>query len=93
MTALRIVVGLARAVRRQIGNTVLGGCNRRLESFVCFVQHQAGKALSLETGSTIVLRPTKSTIHKRFFYRGIHILSLYIFLFLILNQHNLCLIG
>ena len=29
VTALRIVVGLARAVRSQIGNTVLGGCNSR----------------------------------------------------------------
>ena len=29
VTALRILVGLARAVRRQIGNTVLGGCTRR----------------------------------------------------------------
>ena len=29
MTALRILVGLARAARRQIGHTVLGGCNRR----------------------------------------------------------------
>ena len=28
MTALRILAGLARVVRRQIGNTVLGGCNR-----------------------------------------------------------------
>ena len=28
MIALRILVGLARAVRRQIGNTELGGCNR-----------------------------------------------------------------
>ena len=27
--ALRILVGLARAVRRQIGNTGHGGCNRR----------------------------------------------------------------
>ena len=27
--ALRILVGLARAIRRQIGNTGLGGCNRR----------------------------------------------------------------
>ena len=29
VTALRILVGLARAVRRQIGNTLLDGCNRR----------------------------------------------------------------
>ena len=54
VTALRFLVGLARAVRRQIGNRRLGGCNRRpLEkllpsSFVCLVQHQAGKALSLK---------------------------------------------
>ena len=27
--ALRILVSLARAIRRQIGNTGLGGCNRR----------------------------------------------------------------
>ena len=37
MTALRILVGLARAVRRQIGNTVLGGCNiRPLEKITTF---------------------------------------------------------
>ena len=29
MIALRVFVGLARAIRRQIGNTGLGGCNRR----------------------------------------------------------------
>ena len=50
---------------RQIGNTELGGCNRRpLEKitafkFFCLVQHQAGKALSLEASSTITLRLTK----------------------------------
>ena len=35
-------------------------------SFVCLVQPQAGKALSLETRSTIALRLTKSTKHIRF---------------------------
>ena len=35
--ALRILVGLARAVRRQIGNTGIGGCNRRpLEKITAF---------------------------------------------------------
>ena len=34
---LRILVGLARAIRRQIGNTGLGGCNRRpLEIITAF---------------------------------------------------------
>ena len=70
--ALRILVGLARAVRRQIGNTGLGGCNRcPLEKitafkFCLFGAAQAGKVLSLETSSTIVLRPTKSTKHISF---------------------------
>ena len=32
-------------------------------SFVCLVQHQAGKALSLETSSNIALRLTKSKKH------------------------------
>ena len=37
VTALRILVGLAGAVRRQIGNTVLCGCNRRpLEKITAF---------------------------------------------------------
>ena len=37
MTALKILVGLARAVRRQIGNTGVGGCNRRpLEKITAF---------------------------------------------------------
>ena len=37
MIALRISVGLARAIRRQIGNTGLGGCNRRpLEEITAF---------------------------------------------------------
>ena len=35
--ALRILVGLAREIRRQIGNTGLGGCNRRpLEEITAF---------------------------------------------------------
>ena len=34
---LRILVGLARAIRRQIGITGLGGCNRRpLEKITAF---------------------------------------------------------
>ena len=73
VTALRILVGLARAVRRQIGNTELGGCNRRpLEKITAFkvlsdrCSTEQGKFF-LKTGSTIVLRPTKSTRHMRFF--------------------------
>ena len=73
VTALRILVGLARAVRRQIGNTGLGGCNRRpLEKITAFKFCLFGAAPSREssffikTSSTIVLRPTKSTIHIRF---------------------------
>ena len=34
--------------------------------FVCLVQHQAGKALSLETSSTITLRLDKVQNYKRF---------------------------
>ena len=37
MIALRILVDLARAIRRQISNTGLGGCNRRpLEKITAF---------------------------------------------------------
>ena len=57
-------------------------------SFVCLVQRQAGEALSLETSSTIVLRPAKSTKHIRFSKKIILFL-----LFLVLNQYYLCLIG
>ena len=99
VTALRILVGLARAVRRQIGNTVLGGCNRRpLEKITAFkvlsvwCSTKQGKLFLLKTGSTIVLRPTKSTRHIRFLIYTF-ILCQYIFLFLILNQPKLCLIG
>ena len=63
MIALKILVGLARAVRRQIGNTGLGGCNRRpLEKSTDFkfcLFGAARKTLSLETSSTITLRLTK----------------------------------
>ena len=86
MTALRVLVGLARAVRRQIGNTVLGGCNRRpLEKITAFkvlsvwCSTEQGKLFLKKTSSTIVLRQTKSKLHIRFFHRGINILSLYIF--------------
>ena len=55
---------------RQIGNTVLGGCNRRpLEKITAFKICLFGAAPSREssffikTSSTTVLRPTKSTIH------------------------------
>ena len=73
VTALRILVGLAWAVRRQIGNTVLGGCNRRpLEKFTAFkvlsgwCSTKQGKLFLENTSSTIVLRLTKSTIYTRF---------------------------
>ena len=73
VAALRVLVGLVRAVRRQIGNTVLGGCNRRpLEKITAFKFCLFGAAPSKEssffikTSSTNVLRPTKSTIHIRF---------------------------
>ena len=45
-------------------------------SFVCLVQHQAGKALSLETGLTIILRPTKYKTHT-FFIGNIHIFVIF----------------
>ena len=49
VTALRILVGLARAVQRQIGNTVLGGCNRRpLEKITALKFCQFGAAPSRE---------------------------------------------
>ena len=49
MTALRILVGLARAVRRQIRNTGLGGCNRRpLEKITAFKFCLFGAAPSRE---------------------------------------------
>ena len=75
MTALRILVGLARAVRRQIGERRLGGCNRRpLEKITAFKFCLFGAAPSREgsffknTSSTIVLRLTKSTKHTNFSY-------------------------
>ena len=50
MTALRILVGLVRAGRRQIGNTVLGGCNRRpLEKITAFKFCLFGAAPSRES--------------------------------------------
>ena len=50
VTALRILVGLARAVRRQIGNTRLGGCNRRpLEKIIAFKFCLFGAAPSRES--------------------------------------------
>ena len=46
VTALRILVGLARAVRRQIGKRRLGGCNRRpLEKITAFKFCLFGAAL------------------------------------------------
>ena len=64
MIALRLLVGLAREIRRQIGNTGLVGIDAHLRklltsSVVCLVRHRRGKALSLETSSTIILRLTK----------------------------------
>ena len=48
--ALRIFVGLARATRRQIGNTGLGGCNRRpLEKITAFKFGLFGAAPSRES--------------------------------------------
>ena len=50
MTALRILVGLARAVRRQIGNIILGGCNRRpLDKITAFKFCLFGAAPSRES--------------------------------------------
>ena len=50
VTALRILAGLARVVRRQIGNTVLGGCNRRpLEKITAFKFCLFGAAPSRES--------------------------------------------
>ena len=50
MTALRILVGLARAVRRQIGKTGLGGCNRRpFEKITAFKFCLFGAAPSRES--------------------------------------------
>ena len=69
MIALGILVGIARAIRTQIGNTGLGGCNRRpLEKITAFKFFLFGaapsrEALSLKINSTIVLRQTKSTNH------------------------------
>ena len=48
--ALRILVGLARAIRRQRGNTGLGGCNRRsLEKITAFTFCLFGAAPSRES--------------------------------------------
>ena len=47
---LRILVGLARAVRRQIGNTKLGGCNGcPLEKITAFTFCLFGAAPSRES--------------------------------------------
>ena len=95
VTALRIVVGLARTVRRQIGNTVLGGCNSRpleknyyLESFVCLVQHQAEKTFSLKSQAQL-LYCDQLKVHTHTFFIEIFLVCY----FWILNQHKLCLVG
>ena len=50
MIALRILVGLAWAIRRQIGNTGLGGCNRRaLEKITAFKFCMFGAAPNRES--------------------------------------------
>ena len=73
MVVLRILVGLARAVRRQIGNTGLGGCNiRPLEKSTAFKFCVVSAALNrehsffLETRSTNELRQTKCNIQTFF---------------------------
>ena len=91
MTALRILVVLARAVRRQIGNTVLGGCNRLpsklrkvLPSKFCLF----GAAPSREnfffkkTSSTILLRQTKVHYTYVFFIEAL-IFCQYIYFFVL----------
>ena len=48
--ALRILVGLARAIRRQIGNTGLGGCNRHpVEKITAFKFCLFGAATNMES--------------------------------------------
>ena len=56
---MRVVVGLARTIRRQIGNKGLGGCNRRPLEKTTAVKSCLFGAPSLETSLTIVLRLTK----------------------------------
>ena len=94
MAALRIVVGLARVVQRQIGNTLLGGCNRRpIEKITAFkvlsvwCSTKQGKLFlkKKNTSSTTVLQPTKSTIHIRFFYVEVFIFCHYIYIFFVFD--------
>ena len=87
MTSLRILVGLARAFRKQIGNTVLGGCNRhQLEKITAFKFCLFGAAPSRESSFFIkqvqLLYCDRLKVqYKYVFHRNV--LSL---LYLVLNQ-------
>ena len=87
MTALRVLVGLARAVRRQIGNTGHGGCNRRpLEKITALKFCLFGAASSRE--SSFLIKQVRLLYCDRLkvqytyvFHRDIRIV-----LYLVLNQ-------
>ena len=81
MTAPRILVGLARAVRRQIGNTGLGGCNRRpLEKKTAFKFCLFGAAPSRESSffikqARLLYCDQLKVQHTYFFHRNILIFN------------------
>ena len=87
VTALRILVGLARAVRKQIGIRRLGGCNRRpLEKITAFKFCLFGAAPSRESSFfKVQVRPLYcdrlKVQYTHVFHRNILIL-----LFLVSNQ-------
>ena len=102
VTALRILVGLARAVRRQIGNTVLGGCNRRpleklLPSKFCLFGAAPSRESFFFKQQVRLLYCDRLRVQNTYaffvFIIYTFILCQYIFLLLILNQRKLCLIG
>ena len=61
MIALRILVGLTRAIRRHIGNTGLGGCNRRPLEDYCGRLLQKLSNISTENVAT-TRSPTDNTM-------------------------------
>ena len=82
-----ILVDLARAVRRQIGNTVLGGCNRRsLEKNTAFKFCLFGAAPSSESSFFIkqvrLLYRDRLKVQYTYFFHKIILILLY----LVLNQ-------
>ena len=87
MTALRILVGLARAVRRQIGNIILGGCNRRpLDKITAFKFCLFGAAPSRE--SSFFIKQVRLLYCDRLKVQNTYVFhkNIFIVLHLVVNQ-------